>query len=359
MLKSMTESAAPQRNGATDMKSSSADFTWDLKVKDAGFVVKVLKPPRVLDARSSQVRTIAFSPDGKSLASGSQDGTIILSTVPPTVEKLEFRQILCHDDAIESVAFSPDGKVLVSGGWDHRVKLWEISERDGLIKLRWSWEGTSDGARPVAFSPDGKNVAIGSFDGFLTVLDAVNGNTAWATAKPATPVNGVCFSPDGSVVALALGTEFNNDPLTRLTGEVQIWDSRAHALRARIDGEQIARRSIAFSPDGKLLAITGVNGTTWLPDTETYRVNAILPSETFVVLDAVGFRGDGKILATGDRAGDVCLWDPVNRRRFATIKRAHKNVISALSFSPDGSILATASWDGTIKLWNVSEPADR
>jgi eukaryotic-like serine/threonine-protein kinase len=317
-----------------------------------------LAPLDVFSWNASEVRTLAFSPDGRTLASGAKNGSLLLWEITPAGVATGCSQFVGHFDAIESVAFSPDGKTLVSGGWDHHVNLWDVSRGAADIKHLWRWEGTSDGGRPVAFSPDGKKVALGSFDGFATILNAATGSQLWATSAPARPVNGLAYSPDGKLLALALGDKLKNTigGARGRPGEVQIWETTGRALRVKLGGGTRGFKSVAFSPDGKHLAASNGDGTTRLFDMATSQLKAEWRGKP---LAGLAFRPDGKILAEMGRAGSVNFWDPDTTHRRATLQGAHDQDLSALAFAPDGRILATAAADGSIRLWDVSEPSPR
>jgi WD40 repeat protein len=209
----------------------------------------------------------------------------------------------------------------------------------------------------MAFSPDGKLVVLGSFDGFVTSLHTATGGEAWASSEPAQPVNGVRFSPDGTLLALALGHTSKGAPgdPNEQWGEVEVWHWPSPKLLATLglSGETRQCKSVAFSPDSTLLAATG-DPTTRLYDPVSFRQKAVLTSGPFSA--SLSFRPDGKLLATGNESGKVILWDLATTLPRASFQ-AHTMNIPSLADSPDGKTLATGSADGTIKLWDVSETA--
>ena len=341
---------------------------WNRPAKDGGVVTTELAPRDILPGHDSEVRTVAFSPDGKSLASGAKNGTLSLWKITPAGAASEFTHIRGHHNAVESLAFSPNGTQLVTGGWDHYVKLWQVSIGDFSTDPVWDWQGTSEGGRPVAFSRDGKLVALGSADGFLTILNAATGREVSRNSQPGGRVNGVQLSPDGSLIALALRerTKFTRRDIAVSattdevhiasappTGEVQIWDWAKQRIRAKPAGWNGECRSVKFSPDGTLLAATGGREAR-LYDTVNYHQRLILESGT--EMTGLDFRPDGKLLATSNQAGNVTFWDPATGTCRGFIQDAHNGTIPAIDFSPDGRVLATASEDGLVKLWEVREP---
>jgi eukaryotic-like serine/threonine-protein kinase len=342
------------------VQKAIASFPERQKGKAASTAADLIIPAplAVLRGHGSEVRSVAFSPDSKTLASGSQTGAIRLWEITPAGMASELCKVLAHENGVESVAFSPDGKTLASGGWDHHVKLWDLRRGAFSGEPLWTWEGTSEGGRPVAFSPDGEKLLTGSFDGFLTILHVATGQQIRSSSEPARPVNGVRLSPDGQLLALALGDCSERTPADPKgqAGEVQVWDWPSRKIRAKLTGWTGECKSVAFSPDGTILAATSGDGTIRVYDVKTFREKAVLGSGPFTA--GLDFRPDGKLMATSNCDGNVWLWDPATTGLRATF-RAHQQNISALAFSPDGRVLATASADGSIKLWDVSEPSVR
>jgi WD40 repeat protein len=336
-----------------------AYLSWQVPNQSLEVMTVTAGPLDVVPVRSGEIRTLAFSFDGKVLASGTTNGSIFLVNMNPAGVADEFCLIRGHSIGVESIAFSPDGKRLASGGWDHNVKLWDLSQGVSSIKNLWSWEGTSQGGRPVAFSPDGTRVALGSFDGFLTILTATTGRQYWATPLPRRTVNGVAFSPDGKLIAIALGDDVKAtfaQPANQ-NGELQIWDEFTHALRFRSGGLKGACNSVAFSPDGTLLAATCNDGKTRVYDVSSFREKFVLHGGASMA--GLVFRPDGKLLATSTVGGHVIFWDLATQDRRAVFQQIQNEQSPALAFSPDGGILAAGRADGSIELWDAKEPAAR
>ncbi|AGX86377.1 WD40 repeat domain-containing protein [Candidatus Symbiobacter mobilis] len=317
------------------LASGSADNTvrlWDVATR------KPLGEP--LRGHEDIVSSVAFSPDGKVLASGSLDKTVRLwdvATREPLGEPLRG-----HEADVKSVAFSPDGKVLASGSDDKTVRLWDVATRKPLGEpLR----GHEAEVSSVAFSPDGKVLASGSWDKTVRLWDV-------ATRKPlGEPLRGheesvrsVAFSPDGKVLASGSWDK-----------TVRLWDvATRKPLGEPLRGHEADVYSITFSPDGKVLASGSMDETVRLWDVATRKPlgEPLRGHEADVY--SITFSPDGKVLASGSMDDTVRLWDVATRKPLGEPLRGHEADVYSITFSPDGKVLASGSWDDTVRLWDVA-----
>jgi WD40 repeat protein len=299
------------------------------------------------------VRRVAFSADGKRLASGSGDKTVKVWDATTGHELLTLRG---HDGSVFGVDFSPDGRRLASASGrtsqPGEVTVWDVATNREPVTLR----GHRGAVTGVAFSPDGRRLAVGDLlkRGEVAVRDATTGHTTSTLRGHHGIVTGVAFSPDGRTLAAA-GGDFTEP------GEVTVWDAATGKSMLRLRGHEGHAYSVAFSPDGKLLAAGGGSTYTalgkqrrvWLKvwDATTGQELLDLRGHTGAVR-SVAFSPDGKRLASASEDHTVRLWEMATGQELLALK-AHDMVVTVVAFSPDGRRLASGSWDGTVKVWDA------
>jgi WD40 repeat protein/serine/threonine protein kinase len=300
---------------------------------------------RTLNRHAADVMSVAFSPDGQTLASVSVDRTVRFWDVASGLERVN---LTGHTDRIYCVAFSPDGKTLASGGRDGTVKLWDVA----TSKARATLEGHKHWVRSVAFSPDGRTLASASPDTSIKLWDV-------ATGKLKNTLNGhqaqlsLAFSPDGK--SLAAGSR---ETLAMGGGTLRLWDLDTGKTRDIFTATANAAypASVAFSPDGKTVAAAICNldgeGVLKLWEASTGKLKANLKGHRPGV-NALAFSPDGKALASGGEDRTVKVWDVARGETTATFL-GHGGFVYAVAFSPDCKTLASASMDRTVKLWDVA-----
>jgi WD40 repeat protein/transcriptional regulator with XRE-family HTH domain len=317
--------------------SGSHDHTvrvWDV---ETGQCIKTLRQ------HTSGIHAIAFSPDGKTLASGSDDYTIGLWKV----ETWECVQCLQgHTDRVVFVAFTPDGQVLVSGSYDRTIKVWDTSTGQCLrvleTSIRW--------ALSVSLSPDGQTLATAGDDAVVKLWDLATGNCVGTLTNSTSPVWAVAFSPDGQ--QLATGSE---------DGVVKIWDVLTEECLHAYQEHTQRVWLIAFSTDGRSLMSVSEDQTLKLWDAQSGHCLRTLDGYSNWVL-AIAFSADGQMLASGSEDRCVRVWDVETGDCLRTLQ-GHTHLISSVAFAAvDESesarmedtcyVMASGSDDRTIRIWN-------
>ncbi len=369
---------------------TDAAMTWMALSRDTAHLVGIDSDGTVLfyrcspagDLRRSELlsrwrahqdhgRSVAFSPDGRLVASAADD--IVLWDVATQRKIARFE----HPAIVWSVAFSPDGRWLISSHGDGAVLIWDVAERKRLANLN----GHSGAVRAVAFTPDGRRVASGGEDQTVIVWDLQDGRKTAVLIGHQTRVTGVSFGPTSN--QFASGDQ---------DGNVMVWDIDQRSQRRVIKRPYaLPAYCVAISPDGRVVASTlgmfaFADGRRLLPffddgwrfghvygvafSADSRRLAAATTSGSVLLWDTAGrqmigraeasqtpqitvsLSPDGRWLASGDDDGIVRLWSTAPLRRVAILGR-HAARVKSVAFSPDGASVASAGDDKMIALWDV------
>ena len=324
---------------------------WDLTDRAHPRLGQPLKVPNTVSSDLGAVYCVAFSPDGHTLASGSDDADIRLWDLTDPAHPGPLGEALRgHTGIVHSVAFSPDGNTLASGGDDATVQLWDLTD-PAHSPLGQPLRGHTGTVYSVAFRPDGHTLASGSTDHTVRLW---NLDTALPLRGHTRMVENVAFSRNGQTLASG-----SNDKTVRL------WDlsDPAHPaprgqlrVTGTVSSDLGAVYSVAFSPDGHTLASGIDDGTVRLWDlTDPAHPSQLLQGHKGTV-HSVAFSPDGHTLASGSDDATVRLWDLTDPAHPSQLLQGHKGAVWSVAFR-DNHILASGSADHTVRLWDLTDPA--
>lgn len=337
--KDEVRSAAYSSDGKT-IATISRDKT--VKLWDA----RTGKLQKTLIGHKGAVLSVAYSPDGKTLATGDVDATIQLWNAH-TGENI--KTLTGHTEVISSVVFSPNSKTIASSNNDGTIRFWDV-ERGQLINTLSGYPQYRD---LIVYSPDGRTLLVANDPHYnpnrdtqvvildktytIQMLNVATGKLI-RTFSSLNYINCFTFSPDGETIAISDGERFG------------VWNATTgkHLKTFIEDIHEVY--SIAYSPDGKTIATCNLDGTIQWWDAQTGK-NIKTFTGYINVWRAIKYSPDGKTIAITE-SNDVSLWNTTTGKHLKTLK-GHESFIPGFTFSPDGHTIATGSTDGTARLWDA------
>jgi WD40 repeat protein len=293
-----------------------------------------------LRGHGGQVFAVALAPDGRLALGGAADGTVHLWD--PAHPEADPAVLPGHEDLVQSVAFTPDGLTLASGGYNG-VRLWDLTNLADPVLLR----GHERVVESVAFAADGRLLASGSEDRTVRLWDLTN--------LEADPV--VFRGHEGDVLSVAFAPDGHTLASGSYDGTMRLWDlTNPKATPVVLETHMGRVWSVAFAPDGRTLASGGGDGTVRLWDLAHPEAGSTILAEHERPVIAIAFAPDGRLLASGGEDGTVRLWDPAHPEAGSSILVGHEGSVAAVAFAPDGSTLASVGDDHTVRLWDPTHP---
>lgn len=299
----------------------------------------------VFTGHLASVNSIAWSPDGKLIASASDDTYVEIFDASSGQLKVIYSG---HTEEVAAVAWSPDGKLIASGGQDGTVQVWNAASKARIF----TYKGHSDRVNGVSWSNDSQMIASGSDDKTVQVWTALNGALSFDFEGHTAGVLCVGWQPDNSSVASG-----------SWDGTLRDWAIVQHGDHFNA-GDQIFSygghgnnevSALAWSPDGNFIASAGADQTVQISNgvDGTPRPPFFTGHESKLHVNpvlAVSWSPDGSSIASGDSDGNVYVWKTAGRKTFF-IYGGHKGAINAVAWSPDGKTIASASADNTVHVW--------
>ena len=279
---------------------------------------------------SDAVGSVAFSPDGLMLASGSKDKTIQIWDL---ATGKSIRTFPGDSSTVWSVAFDSSGTKLATGTGFWRVMLWDLKTGQATRTLDHTASVWS-----VALSPDGKLIASGSGDKTTKISDATNGSLIYNLPDHTDFVYSVAFTPDGKSLVSASKDK-----------KITIVDVATGKLLKTIEGHGDQVRSIAITPDGKTIVSGSYDESIKIWNLETGDLMRSIKGHSDDVV-SVAISPDGKFIASGSKDKTIKIWDLATGELLNTLT-GHTDEVYVVTFSPDGKTIASGSKDNTIKLW--------
>jgi len=303
--------------------------------------VRSLRPPELalgspqlacLRGHENRVTSVAYSPDGRRVVSGSRDRT---GRVWDAKSGAELACLRGHKERVESVAYSPDGRRIVSGSDDKTVRVWDAQNGAELACVR----GHEGGVTSVAYSPDGRRIVSGSSDRIVRVWDAQSCAELACLRGHEGVVESVAYSPDGRRIVSGART-------------VRVWDAQSGAELACLRGHEKWVRSVAYSPDGRRIVSGSEDDTVRVWEAQGGAELACIRGHAMSVM-CVAHSPDGRRIVSGSYDQTVRVWDAQSGAELACL-RGHKKWVISVAYSPDGRrIISRAFMDKMVRVWNA------
>jgi WD40 repeat protein/transcriptional regulator with XRE-family HTH domain len=278
---------------------------------------------------------LAFAPNGDMLATCG--GTDMLVRIWSLQSDSEI-QMLAHPSPLCSVAWSPDGRLIASGDFEGRIHIWNVETRQPILSMQ-TQERHNKWIPTLAFAPTGNMLASGSGDGTIKLWEVTSGHLLQTLTGHSNLIHTVIWSPDGCTLASG-----SRDRI------IWLWDVKQKTYRAALQGHTAEIMSLAFTPDGHYLLSGGEDYSLRLWNVMRGQCVRVIQGYTGS-LSSIDWSSDGTRLASGGLDTLVTIWD-VSSQTPPLLLRKHYTPVYGVGWSPDGQWLASCGWESAIQLWN-------
>jgi RNA polymerase sigma factor (sigma-70 family) len=291
-----------------------------------------------------QTWALAYTPDGKSLATAGQDNSLRLWDLATGAERRHFGD---NKQKWINLAFSPDGKVLASiNALGDLIQLWDTATGEVLH----AFKTTGGYDRTIAFSPDGKTFAAGNPENKIIHLWDVHSGEKVRELEAQLATFALAFSPDGKILATG---DARQEEKKLTSSVIRLWDLSSGRELRQLRGHVFGTNQLTFTPDGKRLLSAGGGGVIRLWDVATGE-EALPFAEHVSYVNSVAYSPDGRLLATGGLDGAIRLWEPLSDKPARQLPDGHHQRVWQVAFAPDGRTLLSYGHDGSIRFWDVA-----
>ena len=242
-----------------------------------------------------------------------------------------------HSDGVDSLAISPDGKILVSGSGDKSIKIWNLPTG----KLKSTLTGHSSGVNYLAITPDAKTLVSASWDDTIKIWNLPTGKLKSTLTGHSNGVYSLAISPNGKILVSGSGDK-----------KIKIWNLQTGKLKSTLTGHSNWVSSLAISPDSKILVSGSYDKSIKIWNLLTGNLESTLTGHSNWV-HSVAISPNGKTLVTGSADNTIKIWNLQTGKLKFTLT-GHSGWVRFVTISPDGQTLVSGSWDNTIKIWNLA-----
>lgn len=309
------------------------------------------KPLRAYKDFDNAVNAVAYSPNGRLLAAGVMDGSILIYDALTGEQKFTFK---AYKKRLYGLAFSPDSRYLASSAHEDEIFLWDMQKGEKYKELT----GHSSVVYALAYDKTGRWMVSGSHDKTAILWDMATGSPAKTLSKHKHVVYAVAFSPDGKMIATG-----SHDRT------VILWNATSGEPVRTLEGYPSSVQTLSFSPDGKFIAAGGADDSIYIWDVSSGAIKKMLKGHKSSV-ESIAYSPDGRTIVSGSRDRSIIIWNLETAQPSKTIgfvkKRrgepdtgmSHTAAVNAIAISPDGRTMSSGGADRSLIVWDLSGAAD-